>query len=177
MNWRQFWGDIISLIYSIWYTVYHIIWFIYCAYQYTVYIKYCISLNWISRHFKTFIFKPKSSFLRKMLDWELEWIGWISRNPEIHPRYTDYGAFNPISQKQFERGDFHVTWCAFVLRISHFRTNKKRPFPLRSVDWSEFVKSVKRMHIRSHGNRLFRIVFVKSGWRPVFGSYCISYTA
>ena len=36
---------------------------------------------------------------------------------------TQYGAFNPISQKQFERGDFHVTWCAFVLPNSHFRTN------------------------------------------------------
>ena len=35
-----------------------------------------------------------------------------------------YGAYNPNSQKQFERGDFHVTWYAFVLPNSHFRTNR-----------------------------------------------------
>ena len=34
-----------------------------------------------------------------------------------------YGAYNPIWQKQFERGDYHVIWYAFVLRIWHFRNN------------------------------------------------------
>ena len=127
-----------------------------------------------------------------------------------------YGAYNPIWQKQFERGDYHVIWFAFVLRIWQFRTNSFFLFSLRKVDltdsncstfygfdkfepiiyvepfewfefvksvkrrtiWSKFrrenkknycfesVKSVKRMHIRSHGNRLFRIVFVKSGCKP-----------
>ena len=131
-------------------------------------------------------------------------------------RYNLYGVFNPISQKQFERGDFHVIWYAFVLRIWHFRTIIFFSFSLRKVDltdsncstfygfdkfepfiyvepfewfefvksvkrrtiWSKFrrenkknycfesVKSVKRMHIRSHDNRLFRIVFVKSGCKP-----------
>ena len=32
--------------------------------------------------------------------------------------------------------------------------------------WFEIVKSEKRMHIRSHGNCLFRIDFVKSGCKP-----------
>ena len=34
------------------------------------------------------------------------------------------------------------------------------------IYWFESVKSRKRMHIRSHGNRLFRIAFVKSSYRP-----------
>ena len=32
--------------------------------------------------------------------------------------------------------------------------------------WFESLNLVKRMHIRSHGNRLFRIGFVKNGCRP-----------
>ena len=47
---------------------------------------------------------------------------------------SHYGAYNSISQKQFERGGFHVTWYAFVFSISHFRTNRFSLFSLRKVD-------------------------------------------
>ena len=82
----------------------------------------------------------------------------------------NYGAYNHISQNQFERGDFHVTWYAFVLPNSHFRANSLFSYflfeklitcfvlPISQIQivrrftnftnsdrfWLEFVNSVKR---------------------------------
>ena len=33
----------------------------------------------------------------------------LKQRANLKGKNNSYGAFNPISQKQFERGDFHVT--------------------------------------------------------------------
>ena len=92
-------------------------------------------------------------------------------------KYFVYGAYNHISQNRFERCDFHVTWNAFVLPNSHFRTMRlfscflfeklitclvlpisqflivRRFTNFTNSDpfWLEFVKLVKRRTIRNCG--------------------------
>ena len=68
-----------------------------------------------------------------------------------------YGAYNPISQNRFERGDFHVAWYAFVLPNSHFRANSfflifsskgwlRVSFYLKWLTWLVFDSSFYRIH-------------------------------
>ena len=74
------------------------------------------------------IYSFQSIGTRKNLNEWLNNLKWIRTQVQLRDNefksgdYT-YGAYNPIWQKQFERGDYHVIWYAFVLRIWHFRTN------------------------------------------------------
>lgn len=103
-----------------------------------------------------------------------------------------YGAYNSFWKNTFEWDDFRMVWYEFVLKNWHFRTffliliaYSKSPscasfwgfdrFELfdvlkirriRSNFWLDFVNSLKRMHIRPPGNRLFRMFFVRSFCRP-----------
>ena len=136
-------------------------------------MTYSIRFRFINTHWLLRII-PKSETLSDVLK-----MVWVERKNGLR-------GLQPDLTKQFERGDYHVIWYAFVLRIWHFRTNFSNKFFLifSSKSWFDrlksvkrrtiwicqinfsVAKSVKRMHIRSHDNRLFRIVFVRSGCKP-----------
>ena len=60
---------------------------------------------------------------------------------------------------------YHFEWFEFVKSVKRRTIDIIFEEKIGKDYWLESVKLVKRMHIGSRGNRIFRMLFVKSHWR------------
>ena len=95
---------------------------------------------------------------------------WLETNQKLITWVILVRRFTEFTNPSRNRSEFvklekrRTIWNCGIGKTKHMISFSKRK---QEKDlWFESLNLVKRMHIRSHGNRLFRIGFVKNGCRP-----------